>query len=160
MKYDAWFCSCGRINLMEDSEYDWLQDNTNRVIFRICKNCGSVYRVWLDPSSYGGYDLCGSSIPGGDCILDASQRNDFKVILHDGIRVPMKSGRYADYKSRASIGGGSDFMDSVGMDNGENGCVLVDTDRLIREVNDREKLKSISGYLVGIDWSGTEYDKG
>ena len=61
------------------------------------------------------------------------------------IRVPVKDGDYATcYVANT-------YFD----DEGHRGA---DTERLIREVKDEDKLRSISGYITGIDWKGTPYD--
>ena len=45
-KYDVWFCHCGRIHVMPNEYYEWLQeDYKNRFILRICQNCGNSWKI-------------------------------------------------------------------------------------------------------------------
>lgn len=141
MKYDVWFCHCGTIQLMPSEYYDWLaEDSANRYIIRVCQHCGATQRVWLEEDEEG-YSICASDVEDFEI---SSEDANCKVIFSKGIRVPMKSGEYAEY-----------YRFGVWSDSKENG--EVDTIRLIQEVNDEETLRSISSYLSGIDWDDTPY---
>ena len=142
-KYDVRFCRCGTIHVMPVSYYDWMEsDYKNRSVYRVCQHCGKTIRTWLSEYDDG---FCINSFEENDFELSKEDKDDFKVIFSTGIRVPLKSGNYATYQSS-----GVWFDDDQKSD--------VDTKRLIREVKDEEILKSISGYVTGIDWSDTPYE--
>lgn len=154
-KYDVWFCSCGRIHLMNNDKYDWLADDfENRTIIRVCQNCGLTRKTWLDEESYfdGELDkpsfiICGTDLKEKEFIGDGNTQ----FIFSSGIPVPLESGAMATYCGRAG-----DWFDDAGK------C-KVWTERLINNVKHQYKddakdvLDSISGYVSGIDWSGTPY---
>lgn len=154
MKYEAWFCRCGRIHLMNNDKYDWLaEDFKNRKIIRVCQNCGTTRQTWLDECFIDDVDdprpsftVCGSDLKECEFLGDSNTQ----FIFSNGIRVPLLSGAYAEHH------GASLWYD-------DNGRCEVWTDRLIqniqREFKDEaeEVLNSISGYVVGINWEGTPY---
>ncbi len=142
-KYDVWFCHCGTIQLMPNEYYDWLQeDYANRFIIRICQQCGKAQRVWL--STYNdGFAVNACKVENIE--LNGNDMANCRVLMYKGTRVPMKNGDYA-----------TSHFNTFWFD--DQGNREVDTERLIREVKDEEKLRSISGYITGIDWKGTPYD--
>lgn len=143
-KYDVRFCSCGTIHVMPVSYYDWMEnDYKNRSVYRVCQRCGRTIRTWLSEYDDG---FCVNSCEMNDFELSKENKDDFKVIFSKGIRVPLKTGNYATYHSC-----GNAWFD-------EDKKSDVDTKRLIHEVKDEEILKSISGYVTGIDWSDTPYE--
>lgn len=143
-KYDVRFCRCGTIHVMPVSYYDWIEsDYKNRSVYRVCQHCGRTTRTWLSEYDDG---FCINSCDENDFELSKENKDDFKVIFSTGIRVPLKSGNYATYYSSGNCW----FDDDKKSD--------VDTKRLIHEVKDEEILKSISGYVTGIDWSDTPYE--
>ena len=160
-KYEVWFCDCGRIHLMDNKYLDWMQeDSKNRSVIRVCRNCGNVQEMFLDENICGGYDICATdNIPEE---FDSSPDTHF--IFSKGIQVPMMSGGYATYRSPT----GRWYTDPVVHIYGEETAsknYIVDTKSLIKEIRRDYKdqaediLKSISGYVSGIDWTGTEYER-
>ena len=144
-KYDVWFCRCGTIQLMPKEYYKWLEeDYVNRSILRVCQCCGTVRRVWLSEYENG---FCVNSTSEEDFELSPEEQSNVRVIFSKGIRVPLKGGLYATRFSPAVV-----WFD-------ETGKGSVDTNRLIREVEDEDKLSSIAAYAAGIDWRGTPYDQ-
>ena len=145
-KYDCIFCHCGRIQLMPEEYIDWLsEDWQHRFILRICQNCGTTTKVFLD-EYFDGYAICASEVRNVE--YKPEELANCRIIMDQGIRVPIKNGLYAHYHI------GSAWYD----ENGVGGGKSVDTQRLIREVNDEEKLSSISRYVTGIEWEGTPYE--
>ena len=148
-KYDVWFCKCGHIHLMDEKWFDWMsKDCQNRHVIRICQNCGATYEMWLSESFYGGYDVNGKKVENFEVWGDANVR----ILFNEGIAVPLVNGRYADYYCN-----GTWWCD--------NNSFKVDTAYFIKEVQSEYKyeaddiLTSISGYVVGIDWTNTPYAK-
>lgn len=160
-KYDCWFCDCGRIQVMPDDYYDWMaEDYQHRRVIRICQNCGATRIVWLD--TY----MEGFAVNSTDFRNEEIQTNgeiEYRIIMNDGIKVPMMNGGYADTHygctyinwSYLEKDLGTTYLPAAKED--DPNCTKVDVQRLIRE-NDPEVIKSISGYLVGIDWTGTPYE--
>lgn len=157
MKYEAWFCHCGRIHLMNNDKYDWLaEDFQNRRIIRVCQNCGATRQTWLDECFMEDEDdprpsftVCGSDLREGEFIGDSNTQ----FIFSKGIRVPLKN----VFRFATSRLGGNGWFDEDG-NPGE-----VDTESLIKEIRSQfkdeaeEVLDSISGYVVGINWESTPY---
>ena len=154
MKYDVWFCKCGRIHLMNNDKYDWLaEDFKNRKIIRVCQNCGTTRQTWLDEyfmddedDSRPSFTVCGSVFKECEFIED----NNIQFIFSKGIRVPLLNGAFAERYA-------------VGLWYDDNDRCEVWTDRFIQQIKKEFKdeaeeiLNSISGYAVGIDWKGTSY---
>ena len=145
-KYDVWFCSCGRIQLMPEEYYSWLaEDYENRSVIRICGGCGKAMKVFLTESCYQGHDI--NSVALEQIILDESNKDNIRIIYDAGIKVPVKNGYYAT----------SHFFHTW---SDEYGHSEIDVEQLIKDVNDEDILKSIAAYSSGIDWTGTPYAYG
>ena len=149
MKYDIWFCECGRIHFMPKSYIEWLCQDTNRSIIQVCQHCGNTMRTNLSKSFNGGFDVNRSAYY--NSII--SDTKDTRIILNRGICVPVISDEcygYAEHYNSAK------WYDANGNE------TKVDTQLLIESLENlydgTELLKSISCYYSGIDWSGTQYD--
>ena len=161
-KYDCWFCDCGRIQLMPTDYYDWMaEDHEHRRVIRVCQHCGATRVIWLDPYMDEGF-----AVNGADFINEEICTNgdiEYRIILNDGVRVPMMIGGYADsYYGNVYVNWeytekdlGTTYLPEAQAK--DPNCTKVDVNRMIRE-NEPDVIKSISGYLSGIDWSGTEYE--
>lgn len=153
---DYWsvrFCSCGRIHILPSSCFDWLQEKyQSRKIIQVCQGCGATYSTYLDEYE-DGYCICGEDLENIAICGDP----DKIVFINQGFKVPVVDGWYADYHN------GSNWFS-------EGKKVEVDTQRLIRDISDWAKqnnienvdiiLKSIAGYVSGINWKGTKYEIG
>lgn len=145
-KYDVRFCDCGRIQLTPMEYLDWLsEDPDNRYILQICQNCGATRRIFLTEYMDGGYAL--NSVDIFDYELMPEDLEHCRVIMNRGIPVPLMNNK------RAELHIGREWYSEE-----SDVPTKVDTQKLISEVKDEDKLKSISGYISGIDWSGTPYD--
>ena len=61
-KYEVYVCSCGRIHLMDRSNFDWLSNNyTKRSVIQICNNCGAARETFLD-EYMDGFAVCKEEI--------------------------------------------------------------------------------------------------
>lgn len=145
-KYDVWFCRCGTIQLMPEEYYGWLQeDYANRSIIRVCQNCGRVQRVWLSEWE-DGFAVNASDIED----VELTPASNCRILMYKGIRVPMKSGEYA-----------TSHFNTYWFD--DNGSRDVDAEHLIRVIRKSypdtydDVLRSIAGYVSGINWNGTPY---
>lgn len=163
-RYNCWFCSCGRIHVMDYEVYEWLKkDCEHRRVVRVCQNCGRSTVTWLQDYCYGSLEICGNDftdqevIPGGEY--------EYRFILNRGIKVPMVSGWYAnsyhgntyvDWDYIQTYYGNSDLSE---VEKKNPGVTQVDVETLIREVKDDDILRSIAGYVSGIDWTGTKYER-
>lgn len=159
-RYDAWFCDCGVIQLMDYQLYDWMQEKPDkRRVVRVCQHCGATRVIWL--SEYeDGYAINGADFY--NHILSPSEDYEYHIIFDRGIEVPLKCGFYADsYRANRYVSwhyveseyGG----DLATAEKSDPDCCTVDVKRLIKEVNDEDKIQSIAGYVSGINWSGTKY---
>lgn len=147
MKYDVWFCKCGRIHLMNKRKYDWLADDSkNRKIICVCQNCGATRQTWLDEYFEGGNIICSSDVKEGEFIGD----NNTQFIFSRGIPVPLRSGGFAEYFT-SGIWYDSDIKRKVWTE-----CLIDDIKYRYKEEAE-DILNSISGYAVDIDWEGTPY---
>lgn len=148
-KYDVWFCECGHIHLMPIEYLDWMSENyEHRNIIRVCQNCGETKKMWLTDyddelkincKDFINFEMCDNA--------------NTRFLLNKGIYVPLINGDCTDYATYYC--NGVWFYES-------NKC-KVNTIQLIKEIQYKYKdkaddiLKSISGYVAGIDWTGTDY---
>lgn len=161
-KYEAWFCTCGRIHFHPMADLDWMaEDHENRRVLEVCRHCGQIYEQFLTESWYGegdkpAFDINGHSYHNDDNVLIMENPN-YRIYIRKGIMVPMKKGGYADYHF-------SNGYCNSEVKEKDPDYFIVDTKRLIKEVRRdypeeaEEILKSISGYVTGIDWKGTPYE--
>lgn len=155
-RYSVRFCSCGHIHLMPMEYLSWIQeDANNRSIIQVCQSCGATYETWL--GSYDdGFMVCGTDKSN----FEVSENSPTKILFSKGIRVPIidSEGRIFDATSH--------FGNSWYAEDWENNyfCGEVDTNTLIDRVSSAFKedaddiLRSIAGYVSGINWSGTKYN--
>lgn len=155
MKYDVWFCKCGRIHLMNNNKYEWLvNDFKNRKIVQICQNCGATRQIWLDEcftkdgdNLYPSFTVCNSDVKECEFIGDSN----IQFIFGNGVPVPLENGETAEY------------FEPWGVWHYSEGRCKVWTKRFIDYIKYHYKedaediLNSISGYVAGIDWEGTPY---
>lgn len=151
-KYSARFCQCGRIHLINNDLYDWMkEDFCHRSIIYVCQNCGTTFKVFLD-EYMDGYAVNYVEVEN----IEANYDPNTIVFFNHGIAVPVMSGHYASAHTSSNRWvaeniSGPEFS-------------RVDTQTLIQEIRrdfkeDAENvLKSISSYVSGIDWKGTEYE--
>ena len=149
---------------MDYDLFDWMEeDYINNQVVRVCSHCGASHKMFLTPDNFDeGWYVNGSDVR--DTVIDCAN-NNYKFIFSSGIIVPMKEGNNATAHQAGK------FMDwdyiektypgfsvySLEKDHPE--VFQVDTEYFIRSLSDRKDvLKSISGYVSGIDWSGTEYE--
>ena len=163
MKYSCWFCGCGRIHILANDLYDWMtEDYEHRSIVQVCNNCGTSHKIFLSDNGEG-FDVNAMDLR--DVNIDILRPQECKILFNKGIKVPMKSGGYATYHFHDGYVNVDYIRDKLGTTyiptalEKDPECTTVDTELLIREVNDEDILQSISGYLVGIDWTGTKYER-
>lgn len=124
----------------------WLAaDYKNRSIIHVCQNCGATVKIFLDEYMDGYASNC---VDYHNVDLSSEELANTKLLMNEGIKVPVKGGLYATCHSSVT------WWDE---ETGKGGPYSVDTERLIKEVNDKDILNSISKYVVGIDWTGTPY---
>ena len=158
MKYDVWFCRCGHIHLMPYEYFDWMEgDIRNRHVYRVCQSCGAVYEQYLD-NYEDGYAICGASPKG----FEIEPKSDVRVMMSPGIPVPMKSGQLASYHTPSNIWLDDGYNDAH-VEETKKLHSTVDAKNLIKIVekeypeDHEDVLKSISGYVSGINWDGTPF---
>ena len=174
-KYEAWFCTCGRIHFHPMADLDWMaEDHENRRVLEVCRHCGQIYEQFLTESWYGegdkpAFDINGHSYHNDDNVLIMENPN-YRIYIRKGIMVPMKKGGYADYHFSNGYCNSEQIQKRFGdlwlsaVKEKDPGYFIVDTKRLIKEVRRDypeeadELLKSISGYVAGINWKGTPYE--
>lgn len=161
-QYDCWFCHCGRIQVMDYAMYDWLrEDHEKRRVIRVCQHCGETRIVWMEPY-WDGYALCSSDFY--DKTITPDDDKEYAFILSKGITVPLMDGHNADclcarmYCNADYIKEKYNTTDLTWVKENHPESVTVDVERFIAEnKSKRDILESISGYVAGIDFSGTEF---
>lgn len=152
--YDVRFCSCGRIHFIDYDELCKVCDDENKEVLFICNNCGAVTRIGLDDymegKAWNSYDMRETELN------DLSKFG--KIIMSTGTKIPMKSGaaataewcgKFTDLETKKP--------EEISEADWEKVVSTVDTQRLIKEIDDEDKLKCLSSYVIKIDWSGTKY---
>lgn len=167
LKYDVVFCSCGRIHTIHRELYYWMAESCgNREILTVCTNCGATYGKrlvmdkWADSEHY--YTVESFTITDAT-INTATHDKELSILFSSGIRVPLKSGCYADsyngtmYRNRMDHIVRSTVMQThMEID---RDATTVDVEKLISSVGDDAILRSIAARGSGIDWSGTKYGR-
>lgn len=157
-RYDVWFCTCGHIHFMPFDVLDWIQyDYRNREAIQVCRSCGAVRKTTLDTYEECFY-IC-RDIERDSKITENIERC-VRLFVDNGVSVYLKNFDGSTVPALGKLGDkwfGIDFK-------GNRGYNPVDTLRLIQDIKHNygedanDILKSISGYVSGIDWSGTEYE--
>lgn len=158
-RYDVWFCTCGHIHFMPFDILDWIEeDYMNRKAIQVCKSCGAVRETTLDPYEEG---FCTCRDIYRDTELDCKITEGYtKLFVDNGVPVYLKNFDGSTVPASGKLGNRWFGINSKGNQEFNS----VDTLRLIQDIkhNYREDaddiLRSISGYVSGIDWSGTEYE--
>lgn len=162
-KYDVWFCHCGRVHFMPWELWDWMQgDCEHRCVIQVCQNCGATVMHFLTENGEG-FDMNGVSVR--DQEFSTGDGMEYRFLFHSGERVPLKCGEFADAFQAGKFMNWDFITQTYGqhtylseLEKNFPSLTTVDTEWLIREIKDPDKLHSMSGYAVGIDWTGTEYD--
>ena len=148
--YDVRFCKCGHIHSVPNEYWDWMsEDYAHRQVMLVCTNCGKVTTLYLTRNPEGGYDMNSGVIK--NAVIWEDSDIQYRIIFSEGVLVPVKDANgipcgYADYyNNRAWFSEGK--------------RVEPDAAALINAVKDPILMKSISGYTVGINWTGTEYER-
>lgn len=161
-KYQVRFCNCGRIQFIQNELWDWMaEDCEHRRVIQVCQNCGTTVMHFLTENGEG-FDMNGQDIRDTDISTDDGIT--YKFLFHHGEKVPLMCGVYADTFQGGKYINWDYCRDTLGTtylpaaEATDPDCCKVDIQRLIREIGDEDKIRSMSGYAVGIDWSGTPYD--
>lgn len=143
-KYHAEPCNCGVIHLIPIELINWLkEDYKHRFIIQVCQNCGVTTKLTID-KFYNIFGYCTTLID--ECELSCEDLKYGKIIFDKGIKVPMKNGNYA-----------TECLSGTFIN---NGSLDVNVKRFIKEVKDRDKLKSIAANeFIDINWKNTEFER-
>ena len=150
------------------------EDCENRTVLEICRHCGHIYEQYLTKSIDGDGDKPAFDVNGDNYFNDENvlimENPNYRIYIRKGIKVPMKKGGYADYHFSNGYCNSEQIQNAFGhtylprVKEQDPDYVTVDADRLIKEVQRDypeeadDLLKSISGYVVGINWKGTSYE--
>lgn len=154
MKYDVRFCRCGRVHFIDYEKLCAVCDDQGKEVIQICNNCGDAFRRglsdYLDGKAWYAEDLRDTEI------ADTSKIG--LIIASSGEQIRMKTGGYATAEIAGTF---IDWETPRPSDVPEQEWAVmqrtVDTQATINWIDDEEKLKALSGYVVKIDWSGTGY---
>lgn len=158
-KYDVIFCSCGRVHFIDYNKLIDVCDKKGKELLHICNNCGATIRRGLDEYMDG---KSWYSVDARNKEFEDTSKIGY-IISSPGTPIPMKTGFDANC-----------FLNGVFCDDGDyefkyrnnfdlkekylNDSKIVDTQKLINNINDNDKLKNLSGYAVNIDWTSTEFE--
>jgi len=158
-RYDIIFCTCGKIHAINYEHFDWMiEDSENRSLINVDTNCGITIEYFLnehiEDDGTKGYDLCSKAITDETKIIDGVTT---RVILSKGFRIPLMSGGYADCLM------GNKFVNSSYIENElhttwlpdaekkDPNCTQIDFKKLIKEIDNKDILKSMTGYIPFMD---------
>lgn len=157
-RYDVWFCTCGHIHFMPFDVLDWIEDDyINREAIQVCKSCGAFRKTTLDTYE-DGFCICRDTKR--DSKITENIDRCVRLFVDNGVSVYLKNFDGSTISASGKLGNKWFGVNSKGNQEFSS----VDTLRLIQDIkhNYREDsddiLRSISGYVSGIDWSGTEYE--
>lgn len=175
-KHTAHFCSCGRIHMLDDDKLDSIFEE-GKMLLLICAGCGAATIIGADvePDYFTGENACIMFTKDFSRNEDTSitTGGEVKEIFYSqGIKVPMKTGGYADFYI-----GGRFFDTTTPVDeylieekdtkeeilelfnNHKLKAKTVDMNRFIKGTPD-DILDEISNYAIdGFNWKNTKYDK-
>lgn len=131
--YIAEFCRCGRIHIYPNKDIDWMsEDYKHRTVIQVCKNCGTVFQLFLTENSLGGkqpsFDINGCDVL-IDQDIDPDSNNKHRIHINNGITVPMRDGNYANYYWKCRF----QYIDPETPFANDESC-LVDKERLISDI--------------------------
>lgn len=148
-KYYVNICSCGGVHFIENELlYNVFEKNGS--VIHVCTNCGITYRIWEDVLMDG----CSiSSKYVGDGIINTGEYKIREIICSEGQRILMNTGGYANFY------GNGRFLDLVDGDFSKEYMSTVNTQAVIKMINDEDKLRVLSNKYTNIDWSNTKYKR-
>lgn len=159
MKYDVRFCSCGRVHFIDEEKVNKAIDNEKQVIM-VCNNCGSSRIIGADKVT---------EEDGTDCYnmysyaMRDEEINDLSkidsIVFTAGEQVRMMTGGEATYQGDVFIDWDTKKPNDISEDEWDKMRRTVNTQHTINWIRDDEKLEQMSHYLVGIDWTGTKYER-
>lgn len=159
-KYDVKFCSCGRVHFIDNEKVSKAITNSKEVLV-ICNNCGNSFVIGADKQYDDTLDE--------DCYMMYSRSlrdtelndltNIYSIVFTAGEQVRMMTGGEARYHGNGFIDWYTKKPDDVSENEWDKVRKTVNTQHTINWIRNDEKLKEMSHYLVGIDWSGTKYEQ-
>lgn len=159
-------CNCGRIHVIQDG-WDWIaEDYKTRSIIHVCTNCGNTVKMFLNDFDEG----YATNVVD---FRDQDIEGFFRIITSNGIKVYLMTGTIVDtvqagyFVNEREYTSAATNLDYKSLDHAyqlrEPWCT-VDTQRLIKDFKEKfgdkadSILRQLAGYVIKIDWKGTEYD--
>lgn len=157
-RYDVWFCTCWHIHFIPSDILDWIKDDyRNREAIQVCNSCGAVRTTTLDTYEDG---FCTCRDEKQNFKITKNIERCLKLFVDNGVSVYLKNFDGSTVPASGKLGSRWFRVNSKGNQEFSS----VDTLRLIQDIKHNYRddaddiLRSISGYVSGIDWSGTDYE--
>ena len=159
IKYEVYFCSCGRGHFVDTEKLNKAIENEKQLLV-VCNNCGNSFVEGADKQDYDGEE--------GYMMYSYSKRdteiNDMSkidsIVFTSGKQVRMMTG------GEATFFGSGTFIDwetkkpnNVTDEEWEVTRKTVNVQHTINWIKDDNKLNHMSNYVIGIDWKGTKFEK-
>ena len=159
IKYEVYFCSCGRVHFVDSEKLNDAIVNEKEILI-VCNNCGNSFVEGADKEEYNGeegYMMYSRSMRDTE-INDTSKIDN--IVFTPGEKVRMMTGGEAtSYVGNTFIDWETKKPDNITLKEWEKMRETVDIERTINWISDDNKLSNMSNYVTGIDWKGTKFEK-
>ena len=159
IKYEVYFCSCGRVHFVDSEKLNDAIVNEKEILV-VCNNCGNSFIEGADKEEYNGeegYMMYSRSMR--DTEINDTSKID-SIVFTSGEHVRMMTGGEATYH------GNDIFIDYNTVKPSHITTVewevlrkTVNVQHTINWIRDDNKLDQMSNYLTGINWKDTKYEK-
>lgn len=95
-KFEVRICKCGCIHFIPWKDIDDAIESGKEFLF-ICNRCGTALRYGADDYFDEGKALYCYPLDEGEITKDRYEKQFTKILYSEGVRVPMKTGQYADF---------------------------------------------------------------
>lgn len=95
-KFEVRICKCGCIHFIPWSDIEEAIEQ-NKEFVMICNRCGTALRYGADDYFDGGKALYCLPLDKGEITKERFEKEFTKILYSEGIRVPMRTGQFADF---------------------------------------------------------------
>lgn len=94
--FEVRICKCGCVHFIPWSDIENAIDNNKEFLF-ICNRCGTALRYGADDYFDAGKALYCFPLDKGEITKERFEKEFTKILYSEGVRVPMKTGQFADF---------------------------------------------------------------
>lgn len=160
IKYEVYFCSCGRVHFINTEKLNKAIENEKQLLV-VCNNCGNSFVEGANKEQdYEGkecYMMYSFNMKDTE-INDMSKIDSIVFTLGEHIRM-MTGGEATYYGSGTFIDWETKKPNNVTDEEWEVTRKTVNVQHTINWIKDDNKLNHMSNYVTDINWKGTKFEK-